>query len=246
MPSVANQKLTSDIVGLGRRYWIPLALAFVGFCAAAYVLLAAFEFDLAEIQAHLHALIEWVAHLHPAVLLLAIAVLPCLGVPVSPMLVAGGLAYGIPIGLTIGFVGIALNDALAYLLAAFPMRRFIEGLLHNYGWKIPSIPKREETRVIIVFRITPGLPLPVQNYLLGLARVTFGKYLLLSLLAQSLPVIAFTVTGGSLFEGSWGLIILGVILIVAMTLIAKIAYGLYGSKVNLKERTTEHTEDTEK
>lgn len=222
-----------------RRYWFPLALGFLGVCAVAYVLLALFDFDLAEIKAHLHSLIGLVAQVHPSVLLLAIAILPCIGFPVSPLLVAGGLAYGIPIGLTLGFVGIFLNNALAYLLAAYPLRRFIEGLIHTRGWKIPSIPKSEETRVIIVLRITPGIPLPMQNYILGLARVPFLKCMILSILAQGLAIIAFVVTGGSLFEGSWGLIVLGVILIVVMMLVAKTAYNMYGTKINLKAEPEE-------
>ncbi len=235
-----DEKVPSkSLLASSRRFWIPLLICVLAVLVGGGLGLATSGFDPKALVATAMKLLDWVAQLHPTVLLLALAILPCVGMPVSPLLIAGGLAYGIPVGLTIGFVGIALNDALAYLLAAYPLRRFIEGLIHSRGWKIPEIPQKEETRIIIVLRITPGLPLPIQNYLLGMARVPFGKYMVLSMLAQSLPIIAFTVTGGSLFEGSWGLIILGVILIVVMTLIAKIAYGMFGSKVNLTAGSAE-------
>lgn len=226
-------------IALSRRYWIPLALAVLAAVGVGVLLLAAFDFDLAAIKASLKELLALLASIHPAALFLAIAILPCLGVPVSPLLVAGGLAYGKPIGLLIGFTGMAVNNALSYGLAAYPLRRFIEGVIHSRGWKIPEIPKKEEVRVIIVFRITPGFPLPFQNYLLGLARVSFGKFMVYSLLAQTLPIIAFVATGGALFEGSWGLLILGVVLLIVMTMVAKIAYGMYGNKVKLTAEDAE-------
>jgi uncharacterized membrane protein YdjX (TVP38/TMEM64 family) len=41
-----------------------------------------------------------------------------------------------------------------------------------------------------ILRVTPGVPLCIQNYLLGLAGVKFARYLLLSLPAQAAYALA--------------------------------------------------------
>jgi uncharacterized membrane protein YdjX (TVP38/TMEM64 family) len=57
------------------------------------------------------------------------------------------------------------------------------------------------TDLIILLRVTPGVPFPVQNYLLGLARVPFGKYLLFSCLVQLPTNTAFILFGDALLQG---------------------------------------------
>jgi uncharacterized membrane protein YdjX (TVP38/TMEM64 family) len=73
----------------------------------------------------------------------------------------------------------------------------------------------------LVFRITPGIPFFLQNYVLGLARVPFRTYFIVSLLAQTAWTFGFVISGGAIFEGNFGLAITGCCLLTVATLITQ-------------------------
>ena len=94
--------------------------------------------------------------------------------------------------------------------------------LERRGWRVPELVEGDETLVILILRITPGVPLCVQNYLLGLAGVRFGRYLLLSLPAQAVYALAFVWLGDSLASNTvWRLLLAvcaltGVVLLISL------------------------------
>lgn len=162
------------------------------------------------------------AQLHPILLILAIAVLPLAGMPVSVLFVIGGIAYGIMPACIYAMLGITLNNILGYMIAARWFHQPVAHLMARRGWQIPQLSRHDLFKVIIAFRLTPGFPLTVQNYLLGLAKVHFSTYLSASFVIQIIPVTGFVITGGSLFDGRWGLILLGLCLLLAAALMAKV------------------------
>src|SRR5258705_2504519 len=48
--------------------------------------------------------------------------------------------------------------------------------LFRSGYKLPEVAAGDATDLIVLVRVTPGVPFPVQNYLLGLAQVPVVKY----------------------------------------------------------------------
>jgi uncharacterized membrane protein YdjX (TVP38/TMEM64 family) len=58
------------------------------------------------------------------------------------------------------------------------------------------------TDLIVLLRVTPGIPFCVQNYLAGLADMPFGKYMLVSCLVVWPLNIAFMLFGNSLLQGN--------------------------------------------
>ena len=176
------------------------------------------------------SLIRTASATHPAFLSLAIIFLPLFGVPVSPFFVLAGIAYGLKLGLLASAIGLTLNIILAYWIAARFLRTTIQKIVHRSGRALPEFPPCEYVRGTLLLRLTPGFPLSLQNYILGLARVPFKTYLLISLPAQYFFMIGYLVSGGALFEGKLGLIIVGVSLIIASLLLTKIVRNLYGKK----------------
>lgn len=128
-------------------------------------------------------------------LIAAQVVLPLLGVPVSPLWIATGVQAGVGWGSVLSAAALALNQTLGYWLARKWLRRPIEAWLRARGRSAPQIPAAEETLWILLLRVTPGLPLFVQNYLLGLAQVRFGRYLALSFPVQLAYAVAFVALG---------------------------------------------------
>jgi uncharacterized membrane protein YdjX (TVP38/TMEM64 family) len=152
---------------------------------------------------------EWISHawsgfLHvvgnanPVLLFLAVAFLPLVGCPASPLLVAIGIRLGTATGMV--FVGAAylINFTAGYWLARSWFRAPLGRWLERRGQRLPEVAAADETQLILLVRITPGPPLFMQTYTLGFARVHFGRYLLYSMLIQMGYTFAFLSFGQSL------------------------------------------------
>jgi uncharacterized membrane protein YdjX (TVP38/TMEM64 family) len=86
------------------------------------------------------------------------------------------------------------------------------------------------TDLIVVLRVTPGVPFFVQNYILGLADAPFGKFLGISCAAAWPYTAAFIVFGDALHHGRAKLIIEGVLVLVALTAATHFVRRHYGRK----------------
>jgi len=102
----------------------------------------------------------------------------------------------------IAVLALAANQTAGYWLARRWLRRPIEAWLRARGKNVPQIPEGEETLWILLLRVTPGVPLFVQNYLLGLAQVRFGRYLALSLPVQTGYAVTFVSLGQALRDSN--------------------------------------------
>ena len=162
----------------------------------------------------------------PALIFIAIAILPCMPFPVSVLLLAAGVVYGERFGPfyagLIALTAIVINFSWTYWLARFPARRLVERLVRIFDVEIPELPRHHVMSFTIIFRITPGIPFFLQNYVLGLARVPFRTYFIVSLLAQTAWTFGFVISGGAIFEGNLGLAITGICLLTVATLATQI------------------------
>lgn len=163
--------------------------------------------------------------LHPWALVLAVAILPGLGFPISPLLILFGIIigprYGLPMACLLGVTAQGLCTLWTYGLASGPLR----GLLNRYVLQkkqLPQLTDRNALRLGLVMRITPGLPYALQNVILGVMGLKLKPYLLVSLPITSLYTIGFIVTGGALFHGNMGLILAGILLLIALILLTRI------------------------
>ncbi len=159
---------------------------------------------------------------HPIALFAAIAILPGLGFPASPLLILAGAVWGSDLGSCfIAIAATALNMAWTYAAAAGPARRFISRLLGTRWDRWRDMDRRNLLKLTLLLRITPGVPLVIQNYTLGLLAVPFVPYLLISVPINGLFVTGFVLTGGAIFEGSLGAAIVGVSILIAASIAVK-------------------------
>jgi uncharacterized membrane protein YdjX (TVP38/TMEM64 family) len=94
----------------------------------------------------------------------------------------------------------------------------LERWLVRRGIAIPRLRSTDELRFLLLFRIAPGMPLFLQNYILGLAEVGFGRYLAVSLLAQVPYALGFVWFGQALTQSSGWKVVLTVAGLVALAL----------------------------
>ncbi|MFP4167105.1 MAG: hypothetical protein ACLFUF_08105 [Opitutales bacterium] len=161
---------------------------------------------------------------HTWVLVLAVATLPGLGAPISPLLVLLGAIigprYGLPTACAIGIAAHSICSVWTYAVAAGPLRRFLlKTLLKNRT--LPNPNRRNALHIAIVVRITPFLPYALQNIMLGVLQIPFRLYLITSIPLQSLYTIGFVVTGGAIFKGRTGLALTALLLILVLVLVTR-------------------------
>ena len=165
-----------------------------------------------------HSAMAAMGNAHPALLFLALALLPLVGVPASPLIIAAGVRLGTASGFALVVAALLCDFSLGYWLARRWMRTPLTRWLAGRGHVVPVLAPADEAQFILLFRITPGIPLSVQNYVLGLAGVDFTRYLLISLPVQAVYALTFVWFGNSLADNAAWKLALGTALLVAIGL----------------------------
>lgn len=167
-------------------------------------------------------------------LLLAIAILPGFGVPVSPFLVLCGALTAKTGSLLYAWLltsaAMWANAAWTYLFAAGPGRKFAQGFLDRFMKKGMKIPQVEGFQLAMILRVTPGVPFPVQNYLLGVVGVGAKVYWSVTIPVLSLWAFGFVVFGEGLLEGDGKLVVTGAGFLVAISVVARMVYVRFTKK----------------
>ena len=152
----------------------------------------------------------------------AMAVLPTVAVPMSLFTITAGEAFAAQMSLggviAVALVVLALNLALTYWAARYALRPALTGLLKRYGYSVPRVTPDNALAVTLLLRLTPGPPYAVQGYVLGIAEVPFGLYMIASWLCQAPWVVGFIVFGQGLLKGNFVLAAkgLGVLVVVVI------------------------------
>ncbi len=150
----------------------------------------------------------------------AMALLPLVGVPLSPFTVAAGPVFGPTMGvgavIACAIAAVAIDVALAYWIAAYALRPLMERLARRWGYTVPQLPEGTAWEIALIVRVVPGPPFFVQSYLLGLARVPFGIYMVASTLVPSLYLTSAILAGDALVRHDWrALIFAGAMCVIA-------------------------------
>lgn len=196
-------------------------LAAAGACGLALLGLAAWStgFGPADAMAGWRELERWLIA-HPVLLVMALAILPGLPVPSSALLVATGFVWrDHPVLACATAVGaFTLNMVWTYAFAAGPGRRLVERLLERAEVRLPDLPRHNHLRLILILRLTPGLPFFIQNYALGLLRPPFRLYLAVSVLCNAPVVCGLVLSGAGFATGSLLPLLAGISLMVLAVL----------------------------
>jgi uncharacterized membrane protein YdjX (TVP38/TMEM64 family) len=207
------------------------ALAAITLAAlAALVWLAAGHPDLTTIKDQFEKAAHWCAGQNPAIYVLALALLPYVGMPVSFLYLAAGSVYTPVEGLTLTTIGLALNLPLGFLIRTPWLKTRITRGLEHCQWRLPEVPPGHAGKLIVLTRIIPGPPLVVQNFFLALAGVPFWKYYFYSLPLAVLFAAGLILTGNAVSNGKFGLAIQGICLVVALALVAHFVKTIHNSK----------------
>jgi uncharacterized membrane protein YdjX (TVP38/TMEM64 family) len=166
----------------------------------------------------------------PWALFAALVILPGLPIPMSALLLLAGVVWREQplMACLLCQLASALNLSWTYWLAAGPARRGVEKLLKATSIQIPDLPRGDHLKLILVLKLTPGIPLFLQNYLLGFLRAPFRLYLLISMLGSGLIGTGLVLSGAGLSDGRLMPALTGVSLIVVGIVLTQLIRGWLG------------------
>jgi uncharacterized membrane protein YdjX (TVP38/TMEM64 family) len=206
-------------------------LAAVGAVLLIAAVLAARGLDL---KALLAQGLELIRTAGPAAFFLAMALLPALGAPQMAFALTAGPVFVPTLGLgpviALSLLALTVNMALSYFLARRALRPVLVKIFQRLGYPLPRAAPGSELDLIVLLRVTPGVPFPVQNYLLGLAEVPFGKYLLVSALIQGPLNVAVILFGEAMLSGKGRTAFIAFSLILALMAATQLLRKHYGKK----------------
>jgi len=138
----------------------------------------------------------------------AMAVLPAFGFPLLPFALAAGPVF-VPVLGTAGvcacaIAAVSLNVSLSYALAATALRPPVQWLLLRFGYALPDGFRHNAWLLTLLVRVAPALPFWTQSYLLGLVRVRFVAYLVVSSLVPAAYLTGAIVFGDAMLQRKTG------------------------------------------
>lgn len=184
-----------------------------------------------DLRALAHGAVSLIRSAGPVTFFVAMALLPGFGAPISFFSLTAGSVFGPQLGtpavLCLSMLAITINMVLAYLLASRAFRPALQRLMQRRGYAIPRIGANDSITLIVLLRVTPGLPFAAQNYLLSLAATPFVPYLLVSC-AIVLPLnMAFILFGEALLQGSGKVALVAVLLALALIAASRLIWKYY-------------------
>ncbi|MBA3849876.1 MAG: hypothetical protein C0502_07755 [Opitutus sp.] len=156
----------------------------------------------------------------PLAFFLGMALLPLAAVPMLAFSLPAVALYGPRFG-TAGVVALSLaamtvNFCLAYALARRGLRPLLQAVVSRLGYKLPEVDSGDATDLVILLRVTPGVPFFMQNYLAGLAEAPFGRYFAVSAIIAWPLNTAFLLFGDALLHGKGKVALLSLCAVIAL------------------------------
>jgi uncharacterized membrane protein YdjX (TVP38/TMEM64 family) len=217
-------------------------LAALAACAAGLVVVAAWAATQppetwTRLKAQFDVAVEWVRGLGAGWFFAAFAVLPAVGFPVSVFAFSAGPLFGpvlgLPTVLALAGASMAASMSISYGLASFVLRPWVTRLLAYLGYTIPVVPPEKRRMFVFLVRATPGPPYVFQSFLLGLARVPYLTYLVISWPVSIAGVFLVIVFGDALAQGNGKVAILAVLGVVLVVSAVKAAQRLLARRARL-------------
>lgn len=153
------------------------------------------------------AIVGWMERARPVPFFVAMAVLPALGMPFTPLYLLAGATFDLPIAMIGTALALVVNLTFCYYVGRSRLRPRLVALFRRFGWDLPDFDVEARgastfaaLRFTTLIKAAPGVPGFVKNYGLGAARVPFGVYFAVAMTFSAVYAIALILFGESLFQ----------------------------------------------
>jgi uncharacterized membrane protein YdjX (TVP38/TMEM64 family) len=156
---------------------------------------------------------------------ISMAILPAIGFPLLPFALLAGPTFS-PIFGTGGVAALAIlavctNVTLSYVLASTVLRPPVQWLVTRLGYRLPDPARYNPWLLSLLTRVAPGPPFWMQSYTLGLVRVRFAPYVVVSTTVPAGYLTGAIMFGDAIHHGKAGTAIF------AVGLLLLIGVGVY-------------------
>jgi uncharacterized membrane protein YdjX (TVP38/TMEM64 family)/Fe-S oxidoreductase len=195
-------------------------------------------------QEKLRELIQGYGVLAPALYMLIYALAPVFFLPGLPITIVGGILFGPFWGVVYTITGATIGASLAFLVARYLARDWIEDKLTSPRWR--RLDREVEThgwKVVAFTRLIPAFPFNLLNYAFGLTRIPFLHYAVATFFCMLPACIAFIVFSSSLpglIRGKVSPTLLIGILLVALVSLLPVAYRRIKARRELRAAPEEN------
>lgn len=170
----------------------------------------------------------------PGAFLAAMIVLPAFGVPMLaftiPVVSTFGPRFGTVPVVLVALLAMTGNYVLTYALARRGLRPVLAKLVARLGYQMPEVAAGDANDLVVIVRLTPGLPFFVQNYLAGLAEVPFRPYVVISAIITWPMAVGFMLFGDALLHGKGKIALLALSLLIVLTAVTHVVRRHYSRK----------------
>jgi len=163
---------------------------------------AAVIFLLWGLSQNWQAFLAWKAQVGAVPFFIGMALLPLGGVPSTPLFVLAGVTFGLGTALAGSALAVLANLLLSHLLARRLLWTPLSRLFDRFHYQPSDVTAGNALGVLLLLRLTPGLPSALKNYASALVDVPFRVYLGVSWATTFLYAVGFIVLGDSLDNAS--------------------------------------------
>ena len=132
------------------------------------------------------------------------AVIAGMGLPATPLTLAGGAIFGTVLGSLLNWCGAVLGASAAFLLARMLGRDAVHGMLGKWSERLDALGARDSFATLFRLRLVPVMPFNVLNFAAGLAGIPFRSYLAATALGIIPGTVVYTYFADSLLAGVEG------------------------------------------
>jgi len=136
----------------------------------------------------------------PAILLLAYAVRPLVLFPISPLWIASGAFFGWFEGGVWSALGTALGGLVGLAVARHLGRDFLERRLGDRLGRWARMGPHEAFRTLFLLKLNPAVPDDLINNLAGVSRVSYGTFVLATVLGCTPIIFVYAFIGTTVWE----------------------------------------------
>jgi uncharacterized membrane protein YdjX (TVP38/TMEM64 family) len=149
-------------------------------------------------------------------------------IPAALVQTVAGMIYGVPLGILLGIVGIALGTTIAFHISRLLGKRVVTLFVSkkNLDKVDHMLSGRTSSFVLLLLFILPT-PKDMFPYVFGLTEIKFSKFLLISTLGRLPGMLVASYLGRQLLEGNY--LLLGAL--IAFCLLVTVLFFVFQEKI---------------
>lgn len=151
----------------------------------------------------METLIEGFGVWGPLVYIVTYTLVTVTGISAVPMTIVGGLVFGPLLGVIYTAVGAGIGLSLAFLIARYIAKDFIESKFGDTEVfkKINEGVERDGWFILATTRLIPIFPFGIQNYVYGMTSIGFWQYSILSTIFILPGTSVYVILAGAVASG---------------------------------------------